>query len=92
MTDERDEGMQAYIDQLPAPETLVEAIAQRDAWVESACQFSRNEDYYRGLLDRIGNALGPDAFTADAGSISESVLRAKLPELVEALVAQRLSQ
>lgn len=69
---------------LPAPETLEQAIAERNAWVTSAMQFSRNEEYYRGLLDQIGEAIGPDAYTADDGSVSDSVLRAKLPELVRA--------
>lgn len=76
--------LQGYIEQLGIPETLEQAIAERNAWVESAAQFSRNEDYYRGLVQRIGIALGPEAYTADDGSISQDVLCAKVPELVEA--------
>lgn len=61
-------------------------------WEETAAQFARNADYYRGLLDRIGRAIGPEAFTADDGSISEDVLRAKVPEIIESRFAQETSE
>lgn len=57
-------------------------VAQPDVWAETAAMFSRNEDYYRGLLDEIAEALGPEAYTADDGSISDEPIRAKLPDLV----------
>lgn len=56
-------------------------------WEESAAQFSRNSDYYQGLIDRIWRAIGPAAYLADDGTTSEDILRAKVPELVEKLVA-----
>jgi hypothetical protein len=59
-----------------------ETTIQRDNWMESARQHCRNEEYYRGLLDEIGNILGPEAFTDETGSIQHEVVRAKLPELV----------
>lgn len=71
-----------YIEQLGAPETLEQAIAERNAWVESAAQFSRNEDYYRGLLDQIAVSIDPEAYTADDGSVYDTPVRAKLPELI----------
>lgn len=76
-----------YIEQLGVPETLEQAIAERNAWVESAAQFSRNEDYYRGLVERIGQAIGTQAHIADDGSRSQDVLCAKVPELVAALIS-----
>lgn len=76
----------AYIEQIGRPETLDDAIAERDAWIESAAQFSRNEDYYRGLLDEIAVNFGQDAHTADDGSVSQDPLRAKVPELVAARI------
>lgn len=76
-----------YIEQLGIPATKADAIAERDAWVESAAQFSRNEDYYRGLLDKIAEALGAEAYTADDGSIYDSPVRAKLPDLVKERLA-----
>jgi hypothetical protein len=73
-----------YIEQLGKPETLEQAIAERDAWVETAMMFSRNEEYYRGLVEAIGKMLGRDAYTADDGSFSQDVLCAKVPEIVAA--------
>lgn len=58
------------------------------AWYSTAAQMARNADYYRGLLVQIGQMLGVEAYTADDGSISDSVLCAKLPELL----AYRLKQ
>jgi len=66
---------------------LATVFAERvDAWIETARQHANNEDYYRGLLDRIGERLGPSAYVSDDGSVQDSVLRAKVPELVSALL------
>ena len=64
-----------------APET-----PERSPWEETAAQFCRNMEYYRGLVDRIGRAIGPEAYVADDGSVSEDVLRAKVPEIIERLL------
>ncbi len=77
----------AYIEQCGKPETLEQAIAERNAWIESAMTFSRNEDYYRGLVEQIGRLLGSDAYIADDGSISQDILCAKVPEMVETRLA-----
>lgn len=67
---------------------LAEAVARRiAAWMDTAAEYARNQEYYVGLLDRAARALGPEAFTCDDGSHSEEPLRAKVPELVERLVA-----
>lgn len=78
----------SYIKQLGTPGTLEQAIAERNAWVLSAVQFSRNEEYYRGLVIRIGEMLGPDAYVSDDGSVQQDVLCDKIPEMVAALVAK----
>lgn len=72
---------------LPVPASIEEAVRERNAWIDSAALFHRNEEYYRGLLDEIGSMLGPDAYTSDDGSIRDSVLRAKVPELVRTRLA-----
>lgn len=77
-----DAGVASYIEQLGTPGTLEQAIAERNAWVESACQFSRNESYYCGLIDQIGEMFGEEAYVADDGSRSQDILRAKVPDLV----------
>ena len=69
---------------------LAEAVAKRIAfWMETAAQNECNTDYYRGLVQRIGRAIGQDAYTQDDGGISEDVLCAKVPELVETIVANQ---
>lgn len=67
---------------------LAAAGRERDSWTESARMYARNADYYRGLID---DALknDPAAYVADDGSISEGVLRAKLPELYRAVSSER---
>ena len=66
---------------------LATVSAERvDAWIETARQHAHNEEYYRGLLDRIGERVGPSAYVSDDGSVQDSVLRAKVPELVSALL------
>lgn len=70
-------------------ETLAQAFAeeidreQRKAtnWLETAHQFDGDVKYYQGLLDQIGALVGPEAFVSDDGSVQDSILRAKLPEL-----------
>lgn len=68
---------------------LAEAIAKRiAAWMADSAQYASGCDYYRGLLMRCGKAIGGAAYTADDGSIQDTVLCAKIPELVEELVEE----
>lgn len=63
---------------------LAEAVAKRiAAWMDTAAQNQRNTDYYRGLLERCGKAIGDRAYTADDGTRMEGVLCAKIPEIIE---------
>lgn len=63
-------------------------MTDAEFWEGEAQQQSRNTVYYRGLVERIGNAIGKPAYTCDNGDVSQSVLCAKVPELVEALQAE----
>lgn len=63
------------------------AERERDAWIETAAQHCRNEEYYRGLVVQIGRLFGVAAMTSDDGSVQDHVLCAKVPELVGALQA-----
>ena len=81
-------GVNAYITDLGIPSTPDKAVAERDFWVREACRFSRNEDYYRGLLDECAAAIGPEAWKADDGSVvDDEPVRARIPELVLAALA-----
>ena len=63
---------------------LVEAVATRISfWMGTAAQKERDTDYYRGLLERCGEAIGDRAFIADDGTRSKDVLCAKIPEIIE---------
>ena len=63
---------------------LAEAVAKRIAmWMDTAAQNQRNTDYYRGLLEKCGKAIGDRAYIADDGTKSEDVLYAKIPEIIE---------
>lgn len=63
---------------------LAESIAKRiSLWMDTAAQNQRNTDYYRGLLERCGKAIGARAFIADDGTKNDEVLCAKIPEIIE---------
>lgn len=64
---------------------LEQAWQERDNWKNDALERQRNTEYYQALIDEIGGHLGEEAFICDDGSKSDSVLRAKVPELVERL-------
>ena len=69
---------------------LAEAVATRiAAWMETAAQNQRNTDYYRGLVVRCGEAIGKEAYIQDDGGVSEDVLCAKVPELIEKICLDR---
>lgn len=72
--------------------SVIDAIEKEqkltDNWVETARQHYRNEEYYQGLLTKIGEIIGKEAYIRDDGTISENVLRAKLPDLVEKIIQQ----
>lgn len=59
-------------------------------WMEVAGLESRGSMYYQSLLDDIGEMLGIAAYTSDGGSIQDSVLRAKVPELVAKVVYENV--
>jgi len=62
---------------------LCEAVAKRiAAWMQTAAQNQRNTDYYRGLLEKCGEAIGDRSFICDDGTKSEDVLCAKVPEII----------
>lgn len=61
---------------------------ERDNWTESAREAFGGIAYYQGLLDRIGDAFGPESHIADSGDDMGSVVRAKLPEMAKSQAAE----
>lgn len=59
------------------------------AWYETARQFARNTEFYRGIVNEIGEMFGDAAKTSDDGSLQDSVLALKVPELVKRALESR---
>lgn len=51
-------------------------------WMETAKFHAINEEFYRGIVRQIGEMFGDAAKTSDDGTIQDSVLALKVPELV----------
>lgn len=54
-------------------------------WRDTATMMSRNADFYHDIVKQVGEILGKEAYTSDDGSVQDSVLALKVPELVKAL-------
>ena len=67
---------------------MTELRDECDNWRQAAVQFCSNAEYYAGLVDQIAKFLGPGVFVSDDGSIQDSPLRAKVPEMVGILAAE----
>lgn len=79
-------------DKVMDPE-LAEAFAKRLAtWMETAAMFSKNADFYRGMLEQCARLLGPSVYVSDDGSVQEDPLMLKIPELVRELKQQAADQ
>ncbi len=52
-------------------------------WESTAAQHLRNEEYYRSLVVQIGEMFGIMSKISDDGSVQDSVLALKVPELVQ---------
>jgi hypothetical protein len=63
--------------------TAEEERKRAKGWMDTAGQEAKNTDYYRGLITKIGELLGQEAKTSDDGSIQDSVLCIKVPDLVK---------
>jgi len=72
-----------------AAAALRELKRERDNWIETAEQFARNADFYRGIVVQIGDMFGEAAKTSDDGTVQDSVLSLVVPELVERLKRER---
>ncbi len=84
------DGLSGFGDDLEWREDIVaEYVEPQSApWEESAKQFSRDADFYRGIVTRIGELYGDAAKRCDDGTISQDVLALVVPELVETSVNQ----
>jgi hypothetical protein len=68
-------------------------VAPTDApqYIQDCLEYAQDaHDYYKSVCDSVGNLLGIAAYTSDDGSIQDSVLVAKLEELVAELVLENV--
>ena len=79
----------AYIRQDYQTQRLLDALDEAEGLAaaneEMARFHSKNEDFYRKLISEIGETFGVAAYTSDDGSVQDSVLALKVPELVRDL-------
>lgn len=73
---------------------LAKVSRERDALAESARHFANGQEFYQGIVRRIGKLFGEAARTSIDGSVQDDVLALNVPELVEALAAhvERLTE
>lgn len=68
---------------------LVATTIERDNWEQTAAHYLDGMHYYRGLVQSIGETIGEAAYLQDDGGKVDSVLCAKVPELVVELKRER---
>ena len=61
------------------------------AWYDTSLQYARDMEFYRGLVTEIGEMFGDAAKTSDDGSLQDSVLALKVPELVRSILWKPLT-
>ena len=65
---------------------LLESVSNRiAAWMATSAEMSNNAEFYHGIVTKTGEQFGKAARTSDDGSIQDSVLALKVPELVAGL-------
>lgn len=60
-------------------------------WLKDLHQANRDMEFYRGIVMQTGELLGAEAFTSSDGTVGDSVLALKVPELVKKLVEENNS-
>lgn len=71
-----------------ARQEIAALTRERDGWNETAREMANGLEFYRGIVQQAGAHLGPEVYTSDDGSVQDSVLALKVPELVATLRAQ----
>lgn len=70
---------------IPRLELLENSV---ESWRQAAEQHCRNEQWYRGLLLKLGQRLGEPVYISDDGSVSDEPLILKVVERLEQLINQ----
>lgn len=85
--DELRESNKQYADGLAARTSdLSSALRKAVMWKDEAARQQRNVEYYRDTVVKIGELFGSLAYISDDGTVNDTVLCAKVPDLVKALI------
>ena len=68
---------------IPRLELLENSV---ESWRQAAEQHYRNEQWYRGLLVKLGQRLGEPVYISDDGSVNDEPLILKVVEQLERLI------
>lgn len=68
---------------IPRLELLENSV---ESWRQAAEQHHRNEQWYRGLLVKLGQRLGEPVYISDDGSVNDEPLILKVVEQLERLI------
>lgn len=69
--------------------TIAALTRERDAWKETAAQHCQNEEFWRELVMKIGDILGPETRVQDDGEIVDRPLGLKVPEVAAKMIKER---
>lgn len=75
------ERIDAVLDDTPE----LQLIQERDNWISTARMHSNNEEFWRDLVYETAKHLGPDVYVSDDGSVQDTPLGLKVPEMVKKL-------
>ena len=85
----REMKAQSDMELVDARRELEAAKQERDGWIDSAKHFANGQTYYQNLIDQAAKSIGLPMYTADDAGVHQEPLRAKLPECVAALQAEK---
>lgn len=64
------------------------SLGALSAWLRTAREYSNAAEFYRGLVEQVGETLGDECYIADDGTRSKDVLALKVPEVAKKLKAK----
>lgn len=53
------------------------------AWKETARHYASGQEFYQNIVTKVGEIIGEEAYTADDGTVGDSVLALKVPEIIQ---------
>lgn len=73
-------------DQINASSDIEELRRLAHAWLDTAAQHARNEEFYRNIVDQTGLILGRECCRQDDGHYTDEPLALRVPKVAQKLV------